>query len=210
MLAALVVLLLLDFSKKRSALRVVYIPDCSLLLSSDAVEQLQQSLLLAFADNAAACQALIDVNTGTQLKGWLKKHATAGTLLFVVDQYDALTANKDRDDSSTSNKKGAARDLLTTLSSKHCIVRAISINDNNKGEVERRQSNQIKLHIDGELSEVSTAHYTSSVPAAVNRCHSLTCVSAGLSYSVVYAGRVRWKVGWTGRRRDCRRLMRRT
>ena len=70
MLAALVVLLLHEFFNGQSELRVVYIPDSSLLLV-DFVEGLQRSLLLAFADDPQSCQIITEAKTADDLKAFL-------------------------------------------------------------------------------------------------------------------------------------------
>jgi hypothetical protein len=93
MLAAMVVLLLSEFFKKKSELRVVYIPDCARLMLHPFL-QLQMSLLLAFADDADSCDVISKAETIQELTKFVMQ-CEAGTLLLVVDQYNALSFPSD-------------------------------------------------------------------------------------------------------------------
>lgn len=161
MLAALVVLLLHEFFNKKSELRVVYIPDSSLLLVN-FVEELQRSLLLAFADDAQSCQIITEAKTAEDLEGFLG-NCEYGTLLFVVDQFNALTVRQLQGTSDpVAQKKVDTANLIARCATEQFIVRAISINDENRELVEKKQTNQKELRLDGELSEVSPAVCTLS------------------------------------------------
>ena len=157
MLAALVVLLLSDFFNDKSDLRVVYIPDSSRLILLRSVEQLQRSLLLAFADDAEACQTITEAETAKQLEDFVR-NCLYGSLLFVVDQFNALTVHQlqGAQDPRAQMKVDAER-LMRRCSREQFIIRAISINDENKALVEKKQTDQRPLRLDGELSEVSPA-----------------------------------------------------
>ena len=153
MLSALVVLLLRDFFNGRSALRVVYIPDCRQLLT-DPLKPMQQSLLLAFADDEEQCQLIYQAETREELIDVVSQHAV-GTLLFVVDQFNALTVHGGSQDPRLQAKNDA-ESLIGRCAMKQFIVRALSINDENKTEVDQKQMNQLTLPLFGELSKVST------------------------------------------------------
>jgi hypothetical protein len=166
MLAAVVVLLLHEFFNDQSELRVVYIPDSSLLLVN-FVEELQRSLLLAFADDAQLCKSITDAKTVEDLEGFLG-NCEYGTLLFVVDQFNALTVRPLQGTSDPgAHKKVDIANLIARCATEQFIVRAISINDENRYLVERKQTNQKQLRLDGELSEVSPAVRTLSACCAV-------------------------------------------
>lgn len=161
MLAALVVLLLSDFFNDKSDLRVVYIPDSSRLILR-SVEQLQRSLLLAFADDAEACQTITEAETAKQLEDFVRS-CSYGSLLFVVDQFNSLTVHQlQGTQDPQAQQKSDAISLIARCSDKQCIIRAISINDENKGSVEKKQTGQKMFRLDGELSDVS--------PAICTRC----------------------------------------
>ena len=154
MLAALVVVLLSDFINDRSDLRVVYISDSRRLIRRP-VQQLQRSLLLAFADDTEACQIICKAETTKELVDFVRP-CRRGTLLFVVDQFNALTVHQHLGTQDPqAQQKSEAMTLLERLSDKQCIIRAISINDDNKASVEQKQTNQKMFRLDGELSEVS-------------------------------------------------------
>ena len=150
------VLLLHEFFNGQSELRVVYIPDSSLLLV-DFVEELQRSLLLAFAEDAQSCQTISEAKTAGELEDFLKD-CEYGSLLFVVDQFNALTVHQIQGvPDPLVQKKVDVASLIARCSGAQFIIRAISINDENKALVEKKQTNQRMLRLDGELSEVSLA-----------------------------------------------------
>jgi hypothetical protein len=148
------VLLLGDFFNSKSELRVVYIPDCRQLLT-DPLESMQLSLLLAFADNEDQCQRINHAKTGDDLIDFVTNHPS-GTLLFVVDQYNALTVVGGQQDSMIQEKR-VARTLIERCALHHFILRAISIDDDNKLDVERKQMNRLAVPLFGELSNVRTS-----------------------------------------------------
>ena len=154
LLAALVVLLLRDFLNGLSQLRVVYVPDCTMLLKSWKL--LKLSLLLAFADDTQVCQSIINATQMKQLVT-LSSNQKRGTLLFVVDQYNALSDQDEKDDRQ-SVLKNEIDTFLNECSIDHFIIRAVSINDQNRAKVDRKQTNEMPLSLFGELSPVSSGH----------------------------------------------------
>jgi hypothetical protein len=158
MLAALVVLLLRDFFNGQSELRVVYIPDCSVLVQ-DILNEMRRSLLLAFADDDHLCQLIDAAMTIKQLEAFIQDRPYA-TMLFVVDQYNALTVHGGQRDRLISRKVEAEM-LLSRCSQEQFIIRAVSINDDNRASVEKKQTNQQPLQLFGPLSPVSPALCTS-------------------------------------------------
>ena len=173
MLAALVVLLLREFFNRQSWLRVVYIPDCGLLLNSfKQLQHMRRSLLLAFADDVEACQIINRAKKIEDLEEFMQLQPK-GTILFVTDQFNALTVHAavGGPQDPLMQQKVKAEQLISSFSDGHFIIRAISINDDNKEEVERKQTNQRRLQLFGELSEVSPVLCTCAI-VLVHTAHS--------------------------------------
>ena len=66
----------------------------SSLLLVNFVEELQRSLLLAFAEDAQSCKTISETKTAGELEDFLEGTIEYGTLLFVVDQFNALTVRQ--------------------------------------------------------------------------------------------------------------------
>jgi hypothetical protein len=106
MLAALAVILLRDFFNGVSGVRTVYIPHCGPLLLNP-LKELQFALLLAFVDDAVACEEIETLPDITAALAFVRRKKP-GTLLFIADQYDNLQFSR-TGKIPTRRKKGISR-----------------------------------------------------------------------------------------------------
>ena len=106
--------------------RVVYIPNCDMLLSSFAMT-LQAAFILAYADDDRAMVAIADLETTTAFSNWVGLRGTTDEFIFVLDQHNALDSTPESDLKSRANKHDIAS-FLQNLRLRHLSILGASPN----------------------------------------------------------------------------------
>jgi len=119
LLAAMVCLLM------RKGRKVVFLPDCKALLR-EPVDYFRSALLLTCAAEPAV-QA--QVATLCSVEAVVRFCKARNDLTFIVDQFNALEIDKDKDDGEIQKKKAAARQLIDSASYDRALLKAASANN---------------------------------------------------------------------------------
>ena len=132
--------------------RVVYLPDCRILIA-DPLTYIKSALLLTFGDCPTIQEEIIRCSSVQDIKSFCKK-VTEGLLYFIIDQINALDLEDDNKDRITNEeKKQVSRDLAEITFSHHRITSA-SANHQSAKHVSQKQMSEIKYGLLGGLTEV--------------------------------------------------------
>ena len=168
MLVALTVLLMAEKLRSRSKVRVVFIPDCGMLLQ-EPLYTLKTALIAAFVDDAQACSAIAQY-TGDQLGEFCRRRKAS--MIFILDNFNALPLSpgrerRERTDEAERQRRVAA-ELLNRCTLGQFRVQATSINDENKEAILAADLPVKKFGLYGGLTEVSpvtTQHWVTGCAA---------------------------------------------
>ena len=130
--------------------RVVFLPTCKDLLD-DRVKYFRKALLLTFGDAPELMQELMDATTQQELVRFCDQQTE---LYFVVDQWNALDANKQEDDDLLGRRKGDCKEMIDNAAFGFRIVRGASANNESAKVVGQHQDNVFKMCQFGGFDEV--------------------------------------------------------
>jgi hypothetical protein len=137
----------------RKGRKVVFLPDCKALLR-DPVDYFRSALLLTFAAEPyiqAQVARLCSVET---VISFCKTH-TFNHLTFIVDQFNALEIDKDKDDAKLQDKKAAARHLIDRSTYDRALLTAASANNLTARVIHDKQLNMNIVTLFGGMAQVS-------------------------------------------------------
>lgn len=115
----------------RKGRKVVFLPDCNALLR-DPVVYFRSALLLTFA---AAPSIQAQVATLGSVEAIVHFCQTHEDLTFIVDQFDALEIDKNKDRAELQKKKAAVRQMIDSASFDCALLKAASANNLTAREV---------------------------------------------------------------------------
>jgi hypothetical protein len=164
-LAALAVRLVAEFAAERTAgkvdedgrsRRVVYIPDCELLVYVDpAVIILRSALFLAFSDDSAAVDQLSHCSSLDHIKEFIDGRQNRDCVYWIADEWSAFDA-KHTDSAEHSRVKHLMRGSLMGMFIHNVHLVALSSNNETVEQLRARQSNYEEILLNGGLTAVST------------------------------------------------------
>ena len=154
----------------RKGRKVVFLPDCKALLL-EPVDYFRSALLLTFAAEPAAQAQVVGLCTVDAVVAFCKSR---NDLTFIVDQFNALEIDKDRDDGELQKKKADARQLIDSAACDRALLKAASANNVTAREiVHGKQLNMNIVTLFGGMTQVSVRQL---------RCHG-SSVGGHLSFA---------------------------
>ena len=148
MLAALACLLI------QQGRRVVYLPDCRILIEN-MLEYVKASLLLTFGDKPDYQAKINELEGEDDIYEFLERLAEKKIYLyFIVDQRNALDP-EEGEDGITKKVRNNAMQCLAKFMSLHFSITSSSANDRAERNVKAKQMNRTLIKVYGGFSEVS-------------------------------------------------------
>jgi hypothetical protein len=140
----------------RKGRKVVFLPDCKALLR-DHVDYFRSALLLTFAAEPSIQAQVACLCSVEAIVGFCKAH---NDLTFIVDQFNALEIDKDKDDAELQKKKAAVRQLIDSAAYDRALLKAASANNFTAREVVHgKQLNMNIVTLFGGMTQVSARQY---------------------------------------------------
>jgi hypothetical protein len=159
--------------------RVVFLPTHKDLLD-DRVKYFRKALLLAFGDSPELMQELMDAITQQELVRFCDQQAE---LYFVVDQWNALDANKQEDDARLALRKGDCKEMIDNAAFGFRIVRGASANNESAKVVGQHQDNVFKMCQFGGFDKVRSWLSRSSCVGCWLRVMGVLCCAVRSVYA---------------------------
>ena len=134
--------------------RVVYLPDCR-VMTSDFVQYIKSSLLLAFGDSEPHQLEIQMCDSVAEIKSFCRDIAyTNIQLYFIIDQLNALDLEDTNKDEVNNETKQYIRKSLNEITFNHYIIESASANHKSAMHMEQKQDSKAKISLMGGMIEV--------------------------------------------------------
>jgi len=135
--------------------RVVYIPDCRLMLQQP-LAYLQAAFLFAFADPESSAQpeVVLRCETVEDLVTFSRQYKETGRLCFVIDQLNAFEPEPQVQDVVTNETKSNLRHLLLDMTLGYVEISSASANSRSAQYMEAKDTGDHKISLLGGLTNV--------------------------------------------------------
>lgn len=148
LLAAMVCLLM------RKGRKVVYLPDCKAMLR-DPVDYFRSALLLTYAAQPTVQAQVVELLTIEDVIFFCKRHTD---LTYIIDQYNALEQDTQKDDKEMlEKKKASARGMIERATCDRAVVLAASANNLTARIIHDKQLHMNIQTLFGGMDEVCSA-----------------------------------------------------
>lgn len=144
LLAAMVCLLL------RKGRKIVYLPDCKVMLS-DPVKYVRSALLLTFASEPEIQRQAAELQTAEQIVAFCDRFPH---LTYVIDQFNALEQDTTKDSSEMQALKATTHQMINSATFGRAVVKAASANNLTARVVHDKQLNMNIQTLFGGMDEV--------------------------------------------------------
>ena len=144
LLAAMVCLLM------RKGRKVVYLPDCKAMLR-DPVNYFRSALLLTYASQPTVQAEVVGLLSIQDVILFCKRHAD---LTYIIDQYNSLEQDMQKDDTETLEKKKAAHVMIDRATFDRAVVLAASANNLTARVIHDKQLNMNIQTLFGGMDQV--------------------------------------------------------
>ena len=134
---------------------VVYLPDCRALLGN-VVPYVKAAMLLTFGDSPVIQQRVQGLRTMEDITDFFLRRTPLRKIFFIIDQFNALEPVTEGCRGDISNEeKDIVEMFLSNITGSHRRIRGAFANSMTIRHLARGQTNDIKIYVEGGLSEVS-------------------------------------------------------